>query len=65
MWYSTTSPGTTGLRNFALVDGHEIDELRPLDAASLACTQIAPAVCAMPSISMHARHHGLRRESGR
>src|SRR5215469_2579404 len=50
MWYSIVSPGRTGLRNFAL----SMVRKKTLGAASwLGCDrrQIAPAVCAIPSIN--------------
>ena len=50
MWYSMTSPGTTGLRNFALSIVMKNTCVGRLSWLSFVSTQIAPAVCAMPSI---------------
>src|SRR5215207_7460846 len=49
MWYSMTSPGTTGLRNFALSIVMKNTCVGRLSWLSFVNTQTAPAVCAMPS----------------
>ena len=55
--------GHDGLAELALSIGHEEHLLRPLlSRPSFERTQIAPAVCAMPSIREHAREHRPRRE---
>src|SRR5262249_55729387 len=61
MWYSTTSPGTTGRRNFALSMVRKrtcrVGRSMPSEMA-----QITPAVCAMPSMM---RTPGITGESGK
>src|SRR5262249_55074170 len=57
-WYSIVSPGTTGLRNLAL---SMVRKKTCFGWSPPICdsTQIAPAVCAMPSISSTPGNTGL------
>ena len=44
------SPGTTGLRNLRLVDGHEVDDLRRRDRSRPACAASSAPACASASM---------------
>ena len=50
MWYSTVSPGSTGLRNLHLSTVMKKTCFGFACSAIFEATQMAPAVCAMPSI---------------